>query len=227
MLSSYLLNQQKVVLINDRFGTENTSQRIVHSWLAEQRGRDAVLQSVEQANEQHPFLFARVSKLSRRMSPAELFRFVNRCKNNGSVQYLFLWVSEKNIAQPFLAPYLEHMANLIVTLEDDKHLSILTKKSGGTVSNKHYQYQVNENTFSVKEIKQRTKESVAAQPGIDPASLGTFKIGDLAKEEQEAKNALTLPFEFYKSTSEGGKVLYHPDAEDDLDEEDPDDDLFI
>lgn len=31
----------------------------------------------------------------------------------------------------------------------------------------------------------------------------------------------------FKTTAEGGRVLYHPDAQDDLDEEDPDDDLLI
>lgn len=36
-----------------------------------------------------------------------------------------------------------------------------------------------------------------------------------------------ISFGSYKPTPEGGKVLYHPDAEDDLDEEDPDDDLLI
>lgn len=94
-------------------------------------------------------------------------------------------------------PYLEHMAGLVVTFEDERHLSVLTKKSGGSVSNKSYQYQTAGGSFSVKEVKkdQRAKEVAPAEPTIDPASLGTFKIGDLKREEQEAKDALTLPFE--------------------------------
>lgn len=39
-------------------------------------------------------------------------------------------------------------------------------------------------------------------------------------------NNLKRSFSF-KTLPEGGKILYHPDAEDDLDEEDPDDDLLI
>lgn len=95
---------------------------------------------------------------------------------------------------------MEHQSELIVTLEDDRHLSILVKKSGGSVSNKRYQYQFQEGTFSAKELKKSDKVKVTAAvepPSIDPASLGTFKIGDLNKEEQQAKEALTLPFELY------------------------------
>ncbi|KAL1380761.1 hypothetical protein pipiens_013951 [Culex pipiens pipiens] len=200
MLSSHVLNQQKIILIKDNVGIENTCSKIVQSWLKEQKGPDAVLTPSQTCSESAPFLLAQISVLSRKHSP-----------------------------QSFLVPYLEHMAGLVVTFEDERHLSILTKKSGGSVSNKSYQYQTAGGSFSVKEVKkdQRVKEVVPAEPTIDPASLGTFKIGDLKREEQEAKDALTLPFEFYKTTPEGGKVLYHPDAEDDLDEEDPDDDLLI
>lgn len=37
--------------------------------------------------------------------------------------------------------------------------------------------------------------SPAVSTKVDPARLGTFKIGELKEEEQEAKDALTLPFE--------------------------------
>ncbi|XP_038116192.1 elongator complex protein 5 [Culex quinquefasciatus] len=228
MLSSHMLNQQKIILIKDNVGIENTCSKIVQSWLKEQKGPDAVLTPAQTCSESAPFLLARISSLSRKHSPRDLFQFVNRCKQ--TVEHLFLWATAKNLpSESFLVPYLEHMAGLVVTFEDQRHLSVLTKKSGGSVSNKSYQYQTTGGSFSVKEVKkdQRAKEVAPAEPTIDPASLGTFKIGDLKREEQEAKDALTLPFEFYKTTPEGGKVLYHPDAEDDLDEEDPDDDLLI
>ncbi|XP_055620369.1 elongator complex protein 5 [Toxorhynchites rutilus septentrionalis] len=231
MLSNYLLNQQKILLIKDQFGLENTSQKIVYKWLTEQKGNDVSLNVLKSLNtNEHPFLLIRVAQLSRNNNPSSIFEFVHQCRKLSAVQYLFLWSTEKNIAQTFLVPYLEHMSDLVLTVEDDKNLSILIKKSGGSISNKHYHYQVLDGCFSVKESKKldRSKHtSETMKPTIDPASLGTFKIGDLRKEEQEAKDALTLPFEFYKPTADGGKVLYHPDAEDDLDEEDPDDDLLI
>lgn len=206
---------------------------IVTKWLSDGKGPDAVPQLTKSLEEVAPFLLARISKLIRSKSAEELFKFVQRCKRSSSVQYLFIWAAEKNISQSFLVPYMEHQSELIVTIEDERHLTILTKKSGGSISHKRYQYQLQEGSFSVKELKKAdmaktgaaTNDSTAVS--IDPASLGTFKIGDLKKEEQEAKEALTLPFEFFKTTPEGGRVLYHPDAEDDLDEEDPDDDLLI
>ncbi|KXJ72633.1 hypothetical protein RP20_CCG017558 [Aedes albopictus] len=234
MLSNYLLNQQKILLIKDHIGIESTAFKVVKKWLCDGKGPDAVPEPVELLHEQGPFLFARISKLARSKTPRELFQFVQRCKRNPSVQYLFLWATEKNISGSFLVPYLEHQSELIVTLEDERHLTILVKKTGGSISNKRYQYQLQEGCFSLKELKKTDVwKTVAAAvdtssvASVDPASLGTFKIGHLKKEEQEAKEALTLPFEFFKTTPEGGRVLYHPDAEDDLDEEDPDDDLLI
>ena len=69
----------------------------------------------------------------------------------------------------------------------------------------------------------------AQEPTIAPEKLGTFKIGDFDKNELEAKNALTLPYELHRKKEEPKEaaVIYHPDAADDLDEEDPDDDLLI
>ncbi|EAT40894.1 AAEL007406-PA [Aedes aegypti] len=233
MLSNYLLNQQKILLIKDHLGIESTALKVVTKWLCDGKGPEAAPEPVESLTEQGPYLVARISKLARTKTPRELFQFVQRCKQNGSVQYLFLWATEKNISAKFLVPFLEHQSELIVTLEDERHLTIVVKKSGGSISNKRYQYQLQEGCFSVKELK-KTDQSKgistsldSSVASIDPASLGSFKIGDLKKEEQEAKEALTLPFEFFKATPEGGRVLYHPDAEDDLDEEDPDDDLLI
>lgn len=85
-----------------------------------------------------------------------------------------------------------------------------------------------------------------AEPTVNPESLTTFKI-NFDEEELEARNTLKLPYERYKiktlqlitlhqtivicSTSDDtpaeSKIIYHPDADDDFDEEDPDDDLNI
>ncbi|XP_053683029.1 elongator complex protein 5 [Sabethes cyaneus] len=228
MLSNHLFNQQRIVLFKDKLGIESSSLGMILKFLKEQKGNNATLTCVDSLNEQGAFLFARVSKLSRTFEPAALFRFVQQCRKSSTVQCLLLWATEKNIRSNLLVPYLEHMSELIVTFQDGQHLSMLSKKSGGAVSNRLYQYQALDGTLSIRETKHVQSTKVASNPPtIDPASLGTFKIGDLKKDEQEAKDSLTLPFEFYKTTTEGGKILYHPDAEDDLDEEDPDDDLLI
>lgn len=188
------------LLLADQLGIEKNAQKIVTTWLHDGMGPNAIPKPVENLNEQEQYLFARISKLARVKNPPELFKYVQRCKRNNQVQYLFMWATEKNISQHFLVPYLEHQSELIVTLEDERHLSILVKKSGGSISNKRYQYQLQEGNFSAKELKKpdRAKVTAAAEaPSIDPASLGTFKIGDLNEAEQQAKEALTLPFELY------------------------------
>lgn len=227
MLSNYLLNQQKVILIKDQLGIESSADKIVKTWLRDGKGPDAVLQPATTLFEQEQFLFARVSQLIRTVYAPSLFKFVHHCKQTDKVQYLFLWATKKNIPEDFVVPYLEYQSELIVTLEDERHLSILVKKSGGSVSNKRYQYQLQEGSFSATELKgsDRMKQTPATEPpSIDPASLVTFSIGNRNKQEQEEN---LNPYEFYKETSEGGRILYHPDALDDLDEEDPDDDLLI
>lgn len=63
-------------------------------------------------------------------------------------------------------------------------------------------------------------EKPVPEPTIDPDDLATFKI-NAESEELVARNAMVLPFE----KSDVPKVIYH--AEDDYDDEDPDEDLYI
>ena len=55
--------------------------------------------------------------------------------------------------------------------------------------------------------------------------LATFKLS-LSQQEREARSQLVLPY-LRVNSEKGDRVFYHPDASDDLDEEDPDDDLDI
>ncbi|XP_023579188.1 elongator complex protein 5 [Octodon degus] len=71
---------------------------------------------------------------------------------------------------------------------------------------------------------------------VDPTAHLTFNLR-LSEKEREARDSLTLPFQFSSEKqqallrSEPGqassRILYEPDAYDDLDPEDPDDDLDI
>uniref|UniRef100_A0A182PIG6 Elongator complex protein 5 n=1 Tax=Anopheles epiroticus TaxID=199890 RepID=A0A182PIG6_9DIPT len=169
----------------------------------------------------------------RRHEPSQIFKYIAQCKKNATVQHVFVWIAEQKLQEAFLRPYIEHMADSVITFEDRQHLSLLVKKSSGAITNKYYEFDPSKDSFTVVETKRKssapskaTTVSMEIDPPPNPATLGTFKI-DLKDEEVAAKNALTLPFEFYKTLPEGGKILYHPDAEDDLDEEDPDDDLLI
>lgn len=71
---------------------------------------------------------------------------------------------------------------------------------------------------------------------MDPATHLTFNL-HLSKKEREAKDSLTLPFQFSSEKQQAllhpvpgqttGRIFYEPDAFDDVDQEDPDDDLDI
>ncbi|XP_035906925.1 elongator complex protein 5 [Anopheles stephensi] len=174
-----------------------------------------------------------ISSLERRFEPAQLFKYIARCRKTPTIEHVFVWIVEQKLQETFLLPYIEHMADSVITFEDTTHLSLLVKKHTGAVTNKYYEFDPTKDSFLIVEVKRSAaaKQGTASKeaddpPAPNPAALGTFKI-DLKDEEMAAKNALTLPFEFFKTLPEGGKILYHPDAEDDLDEEDPDDDLLI
>ncbi|EQB77152.1 dermal papilla-derived protein 6-like protein [Camelus ferus] len=71
---------------------------------------------------------------------------------------------------------------------------------------------------------------------VDPTNHLTFNLR-LSKKEREAKDSLTLPFQFSSEKQQAllrpgpgqatSHIFYEPDAYDDLDQEDPDDDLDI
>ncbi|XP_045680191.1 elongator complex protein 5 isoform X1 [Phyllostomus hastatus] len=73
-------------------------------------------------------------------------------------------------------------------------------------------------------------------PPVDPTTHLTFNL-HLSKKEKEAKDSLTLPFQFSSEKQQAllcrglgqatSRIFYEPDAYDDLDQEDPDDDLDI
>ncbi|KAM6175421.1 elongator complex protein 5 isoform 2-T2 [Erethizon dorsatum] len=71
---------------------------------------------------------------------------------------------------------------------------------------------------------------------VDPTAHLTFNLR-LSKKERETRDSLTLPFQFSSEKQQAllrsepsqasSHILYEPDAYDDLDPEDPDDDLDI
>uniref|UniRef100_A0A8C5Y1B5 Elongator complex protein 5 n=1 Tax=Microcebus murinus TaxID=30608 RepID=A0A8C5Y1B5_MICMU len=71
---------------------------------------------------------------------------------------------------------------------------------------------------------------------VDPTTHLTFNL-HLSKEEREARDSLTLPFQFSSEKQQAllrpgpgqatSHIFYEPDTYDDLDQEDPDDDLDI
>ncbi|XP_052612518.1 elongator complex protein 5 isoform X3 [Peromyscus californicus insignis] len=71
---------------------------------------------------------------------------------------------------------------------------------------------------------------------VDPTTHLTFNL-HLSKKEREARDSLTLPFQFSSEKQQAllrpgpgqttSHIFYEPDAFDDVDQEDPDDDLDV
>ncbi|KAH8418224.1 hypothetical protein KR222_001478 [Zaprionus bogoriensis] len=168
-------------------------------------------------------------------TPAYVFDFINKLRRSEQVRRLFLWASPQHLQHPdaeYILGGCEYLAELVLRLETDTTLSLISRKPGGGVTNKRYSCEVSKTEFKVTPISDSVVTTAAADaaakkddgtPVADPG--GTFKI-ELDEDEVVARNALTLPYERTSDAGEGN-IIYTPDADDDFDDEDPDEDLLI
>ncbi|XP_056607158.1 elongator complex protein 5 [Triplophysa dalaica] len=135
-----------------------------------------------------------------------------------------------------------HLANAVISVApaNNEHCG-MAKTTRRTKSGKLMQ---EEEYFDVSEDAALSVQTRTHQPGhvqiepdkpkADPTSNLTFNLR-LSKKEKEAKEKVALPFVFsqekksalLRPTPGSGRITYEPDAYDDLDEEDPDDDLDV
>ncbi|KAF4012312.1 hypothetical protein G4228_002907 [Cervus hanglu yarkandensis] len=88
----------------------------------------------------------------------------------------------------------------------------------------------------VRDSRDGAEQQLLLYLQVDPTTHLTFNL-HLSKEEREAKDSLTLPFQFSSEKQQAllrpglgqatSHIFYEPDAYDDLDQEDPDDDLDV
>ncbi|XP_016966387.1 elongator complex protein 5 [Drosophila biarmipes] len=167
-------------------------------------------------------------------SPAFIFGFLNRLRRSEHVRRVFLWASPQHLQHPhaeYILAGCEYLAELVLRLETDKQLSLISRKPGGGVTNRRFACQISKTEFQVTPLDEGQpagaspkQSSPEAEQTPEPAS-STFKI-ELDEDEVVARNALTLPYERTSEPTEGN-IIYTPDADDDFDEEDPDEDLCI
>ncbi|XP_067828061.1 elongator complex protein 5 [Heptranchias perlo] len=115
--------------------------------------------------------------------------------------------------------------------------TIVHKRKSGKVLKKEEYFTV-EDRFtlrtSVEPIQRQETGGGGDVQVVDPAANLTFNLR-LTDKERRTKESLTLPYHFstekktnmLQSGVGEGKIYYEPDAGDDIDEEDPDDDLDI
>ncbi|XP_064409043.1 elongator complex protein 5 isoform X2 [Latimeria chalumnae] len=117
--------------------------------------------------------------------------------------------------------------------------TIVQRKESGKVIKKEEYFTVLED-FNLKVLgepaqlsrRPEGKEEETAQ--VDPTASLTFNL-HLSDKERKAKENLSLPFHFsaekksslLQPQANQGHIFYEPDAADDVDDEDPDDDLDI
>lgn len=259
MLSNLIVTNQKVVLIIDQLNRERIALKFIDSLLQEQgkEGEEvkvlpigtqlkhvANIETLLNNDNNNPatttnracnVILPTLADLLCYNSPGNIFSLINKLRRSEHVSRVFLWASPQLLPHAdaeYILAGCEYLAELVLRLETETTMSLLSRKSGGAVSNKRYSCQVSKTEFKVTPLSENPEGNTTAVTAIkqeeavkaaDPG--GTFKI-ELDEDEVVARNALTLPYERTSDTAEGN-IIYTPDADDDFDDEDPDEDLLI
>ena len=199
MLSNFLVGNHKFVLIIDDVGIERKSEMIMNKLLSDQNvNHDRFKENFEiEIPSKTAIVLPPISKFLNH-NLASVAAIIQTLKLNKNVTQVFAWATTKNITNPLMIPFLEHMSSVVVTIKSNRFLSILTKRKFGSVKLKEYQHELIQVTWttSIKEIKSEEQKVVQINEAeTNPETLGTFKIGEFSSTELEAKKNLKLPYE--------------------------------
>jgi hypothetical protein len=194
-LADHVLGQYKIVLFVDDVGLEQSAQKIAEKLFQNQN------LSYETFNNNFEFppstsvILPPISKLELVHDDTVIISTVQKLKISRNVSHVFCWITTKNLKSRLLKQFLEHMANVVVTIHSLKALNILTKRKFGSVRIREFSHEIFSGGLELKEIKQTIQKKIEETPAQQPDKIGTFKIGDFNKSELEAKNSMKLPFE--------------------------------
>ena len=193
-----IIGNYKFVLFVDSFGIGPNLETILTKLLEEQNQSYEFYNECEDILEKKCIIIGSLSKLELKYNEhvyENIFRKIQELKSNENVLQLFAWISSKNVQNKILTPFLEHMSNLIVTINDGRYLTIVSKSKSSLVKSKEYYHELILGKTSIKEFKRdNVQQIIASEVSEDIENLGTFKIGQKA-DELEAKRNLKLPFE--------------------------------
>ena len=195
MLSNHIVGHFKFVLFIDNIGIERNSSTILKQLLTEQNVTYEICDEVHEYQNKTSVVLKPFSKLELDHNETSIVSMVQSLKLNKNVTQVFGWATNKNIHSRLLIPFLQHMSDVIITVESDNHLSILTKRKFGSVKLKQYQHELTKGKTEIKEFKPEKQKIVQDEPAVNPETIGTFKIGEYNSSELEAKKKLKLPFE--------------------------------
>jgi len=195
MLSSNLVGNYKFVLFVDNFGIEPNWTTILTRLLEEQNQNYKFFNECEDILEKSCIILGSLSEFELNYTEhvyENIFRKVQELKSSDNVLQIFGWINSKNVQNKILVPFLEHMSNLTVTIDDSEHMTIVSKNKSGIIKSKEYIHELALGRTSIKEFKKENIQLIAQEVNVE--NLGTFKMGQKA-DELEAKRNLKLPFE--------------------------------
>ena len=183
MLSNHIVGHFKFVLFVDNIGIERSSSTILKKLLTEQNVTYETCEDVHEFPNKTAVVLHPFSKLELDHNETSIVSMVQSLKLNKNVTQVFGWATSKNIHSRLLIPFLQHMSDVIITVESDNHLSIFTKRKFGSVKLKQYQHELIKGKTDVKEFKPEKQKVLQDEPAVNPESIGTFKIGEFNGEQ--------------------------------------------
>lgn len=81
-------------------------------------------------------ILANVSRLEMNYSIRDIVQLIDKLKKSQNVKQCFGWIAAKHIRDGKVIPFLDYMADIVVTIQDEQTLNILTKRNTGSVFKK-------------------------------------------------------------------------------------------
>lgn len=81
-------------------------------------------------------ILANLSKLELNYSLRNVVHLIHKLKKSQNTKQIFGWAAAKHIRDGKLIPFVEYLADIVVTFHDDHTLNILTKRNTGSVFRK-------------------------------------------------------------------------------------------
>ncbi|XP_017327847.1 elongator complex protein 5 isoform X2 [Ictalurus punctatus] len=167
---------------------------------------------------------------------------LQKLRKGGSVRMIF-GLLHMDLHQQGIVGTVSHVASTVISvtpMNNARYAMAKTsqRKKSGKVMQKEEFFSLPEDLTLSIETKPNQSGNVQTdlytKSEVDPTSNLTFNL-HLSEVEREAREKVALPFVFSEEKKSAllrpgrgsGRIMYEPDANDDIDDEDPDDDLDV
>ncbi|XP_060791526.1 elongator complex protein 5 [Neoarius graeffei] len=167
---------------------------------------------------------------------------LQKLRKEGSVRMIF-GLLHTDLHQQGIVGAVSHLASSVISVmpvNSARYAVAKTsqrKKSGKVVQKEEFFSLTEDLTLSIETKPTQSgnvQTDLHTKSEVDPTSNLTFNLR-LSEVEREAREQVALPFVFSEEKKSAllrpghssGHIMYEPDANDDIDEEDPDDDLDV